>query len=32
MGDPPINCQNDDSPHRFPSQEVAMFLATVDES
>jgi hypothetical protein len=20
MGDPPLNCQNDDTPHRFPSQ------------
>jgi hypothetical protein len=24
MGSPPLNCQNDDTPHRFPSQDAAL--------
>lgn len=32
MGQPPINCQNDDTPHRFPSAEVQRLLDIVQES
>ena len=31
MGQPPLNCQNDDSPHRFPSQEVELLLVVTEE-
>jgi hypothetical protein len=31
MGQPPLNCQNDDTPHRFPSSEVERLLASVAE-
>jgi len=24
MGDPALNCRNDDTPHRFPSQEIEL--------
>jgi hypothetical protein len=27
MGSPPLNCQNDDTPHRFPSQDFELELA-----
>ena len=29
MGNPPLNCMNDDTPHHFPSQEFEVELAVL---